>query len=465
MTSNIMSIRPAPESAVDLSNVMAEASLIGAMLISNPIVDLIADRVESADFSAVIHQQMFSAIVGEVSQGRAVTAVTLRPIFEGSELLRDLGGISYLARLTADGQGLLAPRELAMQIRELADRRRMRTGLYEAIEAIEDFKRPVTECAAVADTAIAMRAESNIVESDAATAMKYALEALDSPIHGVTCGRVPSLDKVLGPLEPGSVTILAGRPGMGKSAVASSYMLGAAAMGFGTLFISLEMSRDQLSLRMIADESFDDEHNRIPYSAIQERRLGYHDRKQADQVAARLALLPMHIVDAASMTVDRLDMLVRRYKRRFAARGWKLSLVVVDYLQLLSPSTRGMKAYEAVSEVSRRLKQTMKEHEVAGLVLAQLSRDVERRPDKRPVMSDLRDSGQIEQDADAIVFLYREEYYLKMSEPTDDADARDKWEAKMIRASGNIDFIVPKRRHGTSGTGHGRFFAPYQAVR
>ena len=465
MTNTIMAIRPPQQNPSDLSNVEAEAALLGAMMIDNAIVDLIADRVDGADFFAAIHRRIFEAIIHEIGCGRRAYPVSLQHMFKADEGLAELGGTSYLARMTADGQGLIAPRELAALIRDMADRRRMRDGLFEAINAISDFEKTIAEAVAVADTAIAARAESNIVESDASTAMQAAMIAVDNPIHGVTCGRIEPLDKVLGPLEPGSVTILAGRPGMGKSAVASSYVLGAARKGHGTLFITLEMSRDQLSLRMIADESFDDPNDRIPYNAIQERRLNYHDRKHADVVAARISLLPFHIVDAASMTVDRLDMIVRRYKRRFAARGWKLDLVVVDYLQLLSPSARGMKAYEAVSEVSRRLKQIMKEHEVAGLILAQLSRDVERRADKRPVMSDLRDSGQIEQDADAIVFLYREEYYLKMTEPKDDPDAHEKWEAKMTRASGNIDFLVPKRRHGTSGTGLGRFYAPYQAVR
>jgi replicative DNA helicase len=444
---------------------MAEAQLLGGLLAENANIDRVADLVAPDDFYSPVHRRIFEAIVTEFACGKMVSPVTLKLMFADDPDLIALGGAAYLARMTMDNVGIAFPAQLAEHVRDVADRRRMRAGLLEAIEVVSDVGRPIPEAAALADTAIAARAESNIVESDAAEAMKHALAALDKGIEGVTCPRIKGIDDLLGPLEPSSLTIVAGRPGMGKTAWASSYTLGAATAGQGVLFVSLEMSRDQLAHRMLADESFDDADHRIPYSAIQERRLNYHDRKQANEVAARIALLPFHIVDAASMTVDRLDMMVRRYKRRFAARGRTLNLVVVDYLQLLSVAGKNVSPYDRISEVSRRLKQIAKEHDVAMLALAQLSRSVEQRTDKRPILSDLRDSGQIEQDADAVLFLYREEYYLRQAEPRDDVDAHEKWEAKMERARGNIDFLLPKRRNGSAGTGYGRFYAPYQAVR
>lgn len=466
MNPTIVPLRPTDQApSPDLINVNAEAALLGGLLSENRNVDRVADMIAPDDFGVAVHRRIFEAIVSEVSRGRMVSPVTLRPMFEDDPDLAGLNGAGYLARLTADGTGLAFATDLAKHVRDLADRRRMRDGLMEAVAMVTDTRQTIAEAAALADAAIASRAESSIVESDAAETMRYALEALDKGIEGVTCPRIRGIDDLLGPLEPSSLTIVAGRPGMGKTAWASSYTLGAATAGQGVLFISLEMSRDQLAHRMIADESFDDDQRRIAYAVIQERRLQHYDRKHADEVAARISLLPLHIVDAAAMTVDRLDMMVRRYKRRFAARGRKLQLVVIDYLQLLSPASKKASAYEAISEVSRRLKQTAKEHDVAVLALAQLSRSVEQRQDKRPVLSDLRDSGQIEQDADAVMFLYREEYYLRQAEPRDDPEAHEKWETKMERARGNIDFLLPKRRNGASGTAQGRFYAPYQAVR
>jgi replicative DNA helicase len=220
---------------------------------------------------------------------------------------------------------------------------------------------------------------------------------------------------------------------MGKTAFSSSYALGAARSGHGVVFVSLEMSRDQLAHRMIADVAFDDQQNRVPYSAIQKRDLNRWQRETVNSVAKYIAGLPLHIVDAASMTVGRLDAVVRSHKRKMAARGQKLELVIVDYLQLLHPTTRKASAYEAISEVSRTLKQIAKAHDVAVMALAQLSRSVEQRPDKRPMLSDLRDSGQIEQDADAVMFLYREEYYVMQQEPRDDPDKHEDWKARMER--------------------------------
>jgi replicative DNA helicase len=291
------------------------------------------------------------------------------------------------------------------------------------------------------------------------------LAGLEGGISGVTSQRIEAVDELLGPLEPKSLTIVAARPGMGKTAFSSSYALGAARAGHGVLFVSLEMSRDQLAGRMIADVAFDDADARIPYTAIQRRNLNDWQRARARQVAGWIGELPLTIVDAGSLTVGRLDMLIRRNRRRMAARGKSLDLVVVDYLQLLNPDHRAKSAYEATSEVSKRMKAMAKDHEVAIMALAQLSRSVEQRQDKRPLLSDLRDSGQIEQDADAVLFLMREEYYLMQTEPQNDPEAHERWEAKLERCRGTIDFIVAKQRHGTTGTARGRFFGPYQAVR
>lgn len=448
-----------------IANLEAEAALLGACLMQNALVDTIAAMVTAEDFFSAAHGRIWSAITVEQAKGRAFNPVTLKPYLEHDEALAELGGLRYLARLTSDSHGILAPREIAQQVRDLADRRRMHAELSNVLAALPDSNRPLVEIAALADAAIAARASEGFDEADAEKAMAAALDALDRGIEGVECRIIPAVDDILGPLEPKSLTIVAGRPGMGKTAFSSSYALGAARSGHGVLFVSLEMSRDQLAHRMLADVAFDDQQNRIPYSAIQKRSLTRWQRETVNSVAKYIAGLPLHIVDAAAMTVGRLNSIVRSHKRKMAARGQKLELVIVDYLQLLHPTSRKTSAYEAISEVSRTLKEIAKMHDVAIMALAQLSRAVEQRPDKRPMLSDLRDSGQIEQDADAVMFLYREEYYVMQAEPRDDAEKHADWQARIERCRAVIDFILPKRRNGSAGASQGRFFGVYQAVR
>lgn len=448
-----------------IANAEAEAAIIGACLIENSLVDALSAIIDVNDFYVSVHGRIWSAILLEQAKGRAFNSVSLKPYLDGDEGLTELGGWRYIARLTSDAQGLLAPRELAQQIRDLSDRRKMHAALSDVLEALPDSNRPLVEIAADADAAIAARASEGFDEADAETAMVSALAALDRGIEGVECRVIPAIDELCGPLEPKSLTIVAGRPGMGKTAFSSSYALGAAQAGHGVIFVSLEMSRDQLAHRMIADMAFDDANNRVPYSAIQRRDLSRHQRQTVNAVAKYISGLPLHIIDAAAMTVGRLDAVVRSHKRKMAAKGQKLDLVIVDYLQLLSPTTRKASQYEAISEVSRTLKQIAKAHDVAVIALAQLSRSVEQRPDKRPMLSDLRDSGQIEQDADAVLFLYREEYYEMQAEPRDSPEKHMDWEARMERCRGVIDFILPKRRNGSAGSSQGRFYGVYQAMR
>jgi replicative DNA helicase len=288
------------------------------------------------------------------------------------------------------------------------------------------------------------------------------LDGFNNRETGVTSGIGP-IDEGLGALLPKQLAIVAGRPSMGKSAVASSYALGAAAMGHGTLFVSLEMSAEELGERIAADLCFDTS-IQVPYSAITEKRVTPDQGRQICRAYDRLENMPLSIVDLASCTISKLNAIVRRHARRLAANGKKLELVIVDYLQLIRPDRHTENRTQEITQVSMGLKAIAKEHGVAIMALAQLSRSVEQRADKRPIMADLRESGQIEQDADAIMFLYRPEYYLKQAEPTDQAD-RAKWETMMADARGKIEFIVAKRRRGCTGTTHGRFYGAFQAVR
>lgn len=451
----------APES---LCNIDAEATLLGALMIENTLIERIADRVLPADFFEPLHGRIFSAIMAQDAKGQPATPPLLKGYFDHDSALNELGGPRYLARLTADGQGLMSPVALANVVADLSRRRVMREGLRAAITACEAAQGPIAEAVSLADAAIADRADDGIHQPTGGECFDELLASFDDPVTGVECRMIPSLDGLVGAIMPKQLVILAARPGMGKTAVALSYALGAARNGFGVLFVSLEMSSRELATRMAADLSF---HNGrgIPFHAIRDRTLNADDKRRVADIGQKVHSLPLHVIDAGSVTIGRLNALVRRHGRRMAAKGQKLDLVVVDYLQLVHPDNKGRSQYEAVSEVSRGLKVLAKDHGVGVMALAQLSRSVESRPDKRPQLSDLRDSGQIEQDADAVLFLLRNEYYLRQAEPDELAPERAKWEAAMEDCRGQIEFILAKRRNGTTGSAFGEFHGAYQAVR
>jgi len=449
-----------------LINPDAEAQLISAIMLDRKRIDAVVDTIRPEDFGVALFGRMFATIVHEATIGRTLSPALLRSHFVDDADLQALGGNRFIAQLTADTYALiLDPVDLARQLVDLAQRREMRAGLEAAAAACVDLKTPAAEIVSMADAAIAQRAASTVIESDSADTMRAFLAQMENGNTGVLCHRIPSLDGVLGKLRPKSLNILAGRPGMGKTCVVSSYALGAADAGHGVLFVSLEMSREELAGRQIADWSYDDERARVPYFAIETEDLNAWQTQRVLQISGEIGRLPLTVIDAGSLTIGRLEMLVRRQKRRFAAKGVNLDLVIVDYLQLLHADRKGLSPYEATSEISKRLKGLAKDHDVAVIALAQLSRSVEQRQDKKPMLSDLRDSGQIEQDADSVTFLLRQEYYEKQNEPDAPGEKHDAWEARMERVRGTIDFIVAKKRKGSTGTATGRFYGIYQAVR
>lgn len=439
-----------------LVNVDAEIELLGAVLCENALLDRVADVIGDDDFSEPLHQQIYDAALREVSLGKTANAISLRGYFA------DENTPAYLMRLTAAFMGASVI-DTAKLIRDLATRRKMRAGLSVASTACADLTVTNAEIISHADAALEGNAKDTIHQPTAAECFDELIEGFRDKSLGVSSGRVEALDKVLGPLRPKQLVIGAGRPGMGKTAVALSYSIGAAMAGHGVLFVSLEMSSRELAARMAADMAFD--HQPIPFAAIRDGNLNQAQEELIRDAGNHLRKLPFQVVDAGNLAVGRLSMLIRRHARRMAANGHKLELVVVDYLQLLSPDVRGRSNYEAVSEVSRALKAMAKDNGVAIMALAQLSREVEKRPDRKPQLSDLRDSGQIEQDADAVFFLMRPEYYLRQDEPDAMDPKRGQWEQALADVKGRIDFIVAKRRNGTTGMASGEFHGQYQAVR
>lgn len=431
-----------------------ELSLIGLLLTDNSHIDRVADILKPEDFADAASRQAYEAAVLFASQGKAANPATLKG---------HVDNVGMLFALTANPPVWLNPVDAAKKLADLSCRRRMREGLLEAAALCSELSAPTNEIVTLADAAVTPQAQGGIREASISGAIMSFMDTLDEYRRGVRCQSIPTLDEALGPLEASQLVIMAGRPGMGKTATALSYALGAAQAGHGVLFVSLEMNQDQLVGRMLADLCFDGAE--IPYAAIRDRQLSDFQRRRLYDVESKSRGLPLRMIDAGSLTPSRLGMIARRTDRRFKANGHSLDLIMVDYLQLMRADNGSTRPYEAVSEISRGLKALAKDCSVPVLALAQLSREVERRAGCRPQLADLRDSGQIEQDADSVVFLLRDEYYLRKEEPPQLDPDRPKWDQAMAEARGKIEFIVAKRRNGVEGCAFGTFHGAYQAVR
>ncbi len=456
---------PANDAPAVIGNAEAEAMLLGGLMLANQTIDQVADRLLPEDFSEPLMGRIYSAIVREHALRRPVTPVTLRPYFTDDPAMLEMGGPGFLAQLTGSGASVVGIRGFADQVLELARRRRMVASLQAVIDSAGDYNIPANQLAADAETAIAdaSREQAGLKELSGSDCVGRALAAIERQDPGVTCG-ITAVDGSQGPIRKGNLAIVAGRPGMGKTALAVSYSNGATRKGHGVLFVSLEMTDEELGERLACDLAFD-EKVQLPYAAVTEGRLNNEGLRAMARAQLQLRDMPLEVIDASGVTIHRLAAMVRRWKRRFAARGQSLDLVIVDYLQRLAAG-RGQNRYEAITEISQGLKEIAKANDVGVMALAQLSRKVEERPDKRPMLSDLRESGQIEQDADVVTFLLREEYYLQHAEPAQhDAVKHDAWRAEMDLVAHQIDFICAKRRKGRPGASKGRFYGAYQAVR
>ena len=473
--------RPVAEAAAGRAlpaNLEAEAAFLGAVLIDNRVLEELAVPLRAEHFFEPLHARIFERIAVQLDRQMVVTPVTLKPFFEADPAIAELGGTGYLARLTADGQGLLAPRELAQQIYDLALLRELVSvgrGLVEgALDTSEEVE-PMKQIAE-AEAALFKVAEGATGTSEADSfrgATGKALEMIETAINsgghvsGKTTGFTSINDKC-GGLHNSDLIILAGRPGMGKTSLATNIAFNCAdrmlrdrrdgidkSVGAGVAFFSLEMSSDQLATRVLAEQAG------IPSEALRMGKISRDDFQQLSYASQRLAELPLFIDDTPALTIAALRTRARRLKRKH-----DIGLIVVDYLQLLQGSGRASdNRVNEISEISRGLKTLAKELQVPVIALSQLSRAVEQREDKRPMLSDLRESGSIEQDADMVWFVFREDYYVASREPKvphgdDDMkahEAHSAWQAEMERVYGLAELIIAKQRHGATGKVRLRF--------
>ena len=468
-----MAVLPTPATAAEtLRNVETEAALLGALMIDNRLVDRVADVVAPADFFEPLHERVYATIVAEVSAGRGANPILLRPHFAHDPAMAELGGVAYLAGLTGSGAGLLGAVDFARQVADLGKRRRLYAGLAAMMDAARTgLETPIEALVDGIDTALSSALQRDhtaksmtIAQAVEVTLAEVEAEARGEAPSGLEVAGLDDWNALTGNMRRGEVVILAGRPSMGKTAVGLSAALASARAGHGTLFVSLEMSVPELTKRAIADLIF--EHNgSASYDSVQRGRFTDADRERIAEARRQIAAWPLILHEDAGLRVGRLAMMIRRYRRQLVAREAGLDVVFIDYLGLVRADGNKQKRYEEVSEVSRTIKTLARELNVAIVLLAQLNREVERRDDKRPQLHDLRDSGEIEQDADTIVFVYREQYYLERNEPDVGDKHRTEWELAMAGARDRVELISAKVRKGRIGRRNCHFFASHQAVR
>jgi replicative DNA helicase len=472
-----LSDAPAPNETSSLPhNIEAEAALLGALMIDNRLAEDVQLKLRADHFFEPVHARVYEAILKLVDRNMIASPVTLRPMFEADEEMKELGGPSYLAQLTGSGAAIIGARDFAGQIYDLALLRALigvgREMVEQALDTSEDVD-PKSQIegaeAALYRVAEEGGGESSVKSFAEATrlAVQMAEKALNTGggLSGVTTG-LDGINARTGGLHHSDLVILAGRPGMGKTALATNIAYNAASRflrdgedgitpdksaGAAVAFFSLEMSADQLATRILAEASG------ISGENLRMGKISHQDFRNLARAAAEMESLPLYIDDTPGLTIAALRTRARRLKRQRS-----IGLIVVDYLQLLQGTGKSggdQNRVQEISEISRGLKTLAKELNVPVIALSQLSRAVEQREDKRPQLSDLRESGSIEQDADMVWFVYREEYYVNSREPKkpvegDDAkvwDGHAEWMRDMERVNGLAELIIAKQRHGATG--------------
>src|SRR6266404_3292130 len=448
-------------------NIEAEQSLLGAILVNNDAFYRVSDFLEPKHFFEPIHQTIFETAGSLIRMGKVATPVTLKTFLPADT---DIGGMTlsqYLARLAAEATTIINAQDYGRTIYDLALRRDL-IGIGEDMVNVA-FDAPV-DFAPRAQIEDAERKLYELAESGRydggfqrfSQAMKVALDMAanayqrDGRLSGVATG-LRDLDSKMGGLQRSDLVIVAGRPGMGKTALATNIAYNIAkahraeVQADGTMksvnggivgFFSCEMSAEQLATRILAEQTS------IASSTIRRGGISEVDFEKIRDYSIELQSLPLYVDETGGLSISQLTARARRLKRQ---KG--LDLIVVDYIQLLQGSgKRGNdNRVQEVTEITTSLKALAKELNVPIIALSQLSRQVESRDDKRPQLSDLRESGSIEQDADVVMFVYREEYYLANKEPKMGTPEHEKWRTEMDLAFGKAEVIIGKQRHGPTG--------------
>jgi len=436
------------------NNIEAEQSVIGSILLSNEIFDDINMLISSKNFYDPMHQKIFSAIESLIYKGMLANPITLKNFFENEK--DELNIPEYLVKITKFSSStrqtieyskliydLYVKRELIKISGNVIDSAKLNDLDNDGQKIIENFEKSLFDLAEKGSFS------SSLVKFD--EAMRQTIEMASNAykneegIVGVPSG-LSDLDDRLGGLHKSDLVIIAGRPSMGKTALATNIAFNAAkkiqndGRKSSIAFFSLEMSSEQLSTRILAEQS------RIKSNDIRRGKISEDQFDKFIETSKNVSELPLYIDETPAISIAALSNRARRIKRLYG-----LDMVVVDYIQLMRASNFNEGRVQEISEITQGLKALAKELSVPVLALSQLSRAVEQRDDKKPQLSDLRESGSIEQDADVVMFVYREAYYLKVKEPRPATVEHAEWQAKMNEVSHLAELIIGKQRHGPTG--------------
>ena len=448
-------------------NLEAEQALLGAILVNNEACDRVSSFLTPEHFFEAVHARIYEAASTLIRAGKLASPVTLKSYFDNDATLKEIGGPAYLARLAANATTIINAEEYGRTVYELAQRRKLigiGTDLVnEAFDPdIEDTSKDLIERAEQTLYEMAETGKYGQGFQPFARALTDAVDMAagayqrDGGLSGISSG-LRDLDEKMGGLQSSDLIILAGRPAMGKTALCTNIAYHVAraykaehqtdgsvkVMDGGVVaFFSLEMSSEQLATRIIAEQSG------VSSERIRRGKITEDEFHRIVEVSREMQSLPLYIDATGGITIAQLAARARRLKRQ---RG--LGLIIVDYLQLLTGSSRRAAEgrVQEVSEITVGLKALAKELNVPIMALSQLSRQVENRDDKRPQLADLRESGSIEQDADVVLFIYREEYYLARKEPRPNTTEHQQWMDEMARVHGVAEVIIGKQRHGPTG--------------
>ena len=450
-------------------NIEAEQGMLGAILLNNEIYYDISETIITEHFYEPVHRLIYDVIGKMISKGQIATPITLKSSFEVENNLEEIGGSNYLVRLANSAVSLDYAKNYAKIIYDLAVRR----GLYDLggkiqygairsdIESkpddlIEETEKDLYQLSEKGTSKNSVRTFQSSVE-EAIELAKKAFEK-DSSVVGIS-SNFTDLDTKLGGFHPSDLIIIAGRPSMGKTSLATNIAFNIAKdfhdnkdTKSSVLFFSLEMSSEQLARRILSEQA------RISSNDIRRGNLSENDLDNLVSVSKEILEIPLYIDDTPAVNIATLSSRARRLKRNNG-----LGVIVIDYLQLLRPSktSRNESRVLEISEITQGLKALAKELNVPIIALSQLSRQVEQREDKKPQLSDLRESGSIEQDSDVVMFIFREEYYLEKNAPSPGTAEFLEWQQKMDEIHGQADLLIMKQRHGPTGNIKLSFDAKY----
>jgi len=439
------------------SNIEAEQALIGSILVNNDIIDEISNIVNHENFYDPLHSKIYNLIENLHNKGMIANPITLKNSFENDAALSEIGGTEYLVKLTRFSSSVKQSIDYAKIVHEKFVKRELvqisETLSDEAVDEtidktgeniIQDTEKSLFDLAERGTFHQSFLKFNQALDQTiemATNAMKS-----DHGIVGVPTG-LNDLDERLGGLHRSDLVIIAGRPSMGKTALATNIGYYAAKKILddnkksSIAFFSLEMSSEQLSTRILSEQS------RIKSNDIRRGKVTEEEFNRLIETSRNIHELPLYIDETPAITISTLSNRARRIKRLFG-----LDLIIVDYIQLMTTSSKRYDGrVQEISEITQGLKALAKELSVPVLALSQLSRAVEQRDDKKPQLSDLRESGSIEQDADVVMFVFREEYYLERKEPKLGTIEHGEWQAKMNEIIGSADIIIGKQRHGPTG--------------